>query len=219
MELKFLGRGAAFNPLEWNTCAYVREGSKLLLLDCGETVFGELIRRRTLDGIREVWIAVSHMHSDHCGSLGSLTLYCAEILNFNARILLPQGDERYESEMRQLLNNKRDLTMLSDNTTKNIYVDDKGSVWIGTYKNGINQYIEGTASLKCLELGDINTVCEDHHGNYWIGTNDQGIIVYNPKTHEQTAHYTIQNSNLSSSIMVGSMCASDGTIWFGSYNG
>ena len=55
--------------------------------------------------------------------------------------------------------------------------------------------------------------------NYWIGTNDQGIIVYNPKTHEQTAHYTIQNSNLSSSIMVGSMCASDGTIWFGSYNG
>ena len=103
MELKFLGRGAAFNPLEGNTCAYVREGEKLLLLDCGETVFGELIRRKTLDGIREVWIAVSHMHSDHCGSLGSLTLYCAEILNFNARILLPQGDERYESEMRQLL--------------------------------------------------------------------------------------------------------------------
>ena len=122
-------------------------------------------------------------------------------------------------EMCQLLNNKFDPTTLSDNTTKNIYVDDKGSVWIGTYKNGINQYIEGTASLKCLELGDINTVCEDHHGNYWIGTNDQGIIVYNPKTHEQTAHYTIQNSNLSSSIMVGSMCASDGTIWFGSYNG
>ena len=103
MELKFLGRGAAFNPLEGNTSAYVKEGEKLLLLDCGESVFTELIRRKVLDGVKEVWIAVSHMHSDHCGALGSLTLYCAEKLYFNARILLPEGDARFESELRQLI--------------------------------------------------------------------------------------------------------------------
>ena len=103
MELRFLGRGAAFNPLEGNTSACVREGDRLLLLDCGESVFAELIRGRVLDGVKEVWIAVSHMHSDHCGSLGSLTLYCAEILGFKAHVLLPAGDERYEREMRQLL--------------------------------------------------------------------------------------------------------------------
>ena len=103
MELTFLGRGAAFNPAEKNTSAYVREGEKLLLLDCGESVFAELMRRNVFDGVKEMWIAVSHMHSDHCGSLGSLTLYCAEILGFKARILLPAGDERFEKELRQLI--------------------------------------------------------------------------------------------------------------------
>lgn len=121
--------------------------------------------------------------------------------------------------MRQFLNSRFDTSTLSDNTARNIYVDSRGSVWIGTYKNGVNQYLEGIASLKSLDLGDVNTVCEDRYGYYWIGTNDRGIIVYNPKTNEQVRQYTTQNSNLSSNIMVGSCYASDGTIWFGSYNG
>lgn len=122
-------------------------------------------------------------------------------------------------EYRQFLNNKFDQSTISENTTKHIYVDRSGSVWVGTYKNGVNQYLEGTASLKSLELGDVNTVCEDRYGNYWIGTNDRGILVYNPKTEELLQQYTTQNSGLSSNILVGSCYASDGTIWYGSYNG
>ena len=103
MELHFLGRGAAFNPLEGNTSAYYREGDRLLLIDCGESVFTEFIRRGLFEGVGQLWIAVSHFHSDHCGSLGSVVLYCAEILHIPVHILLPKGDERYETEMRQLL--------------------------------------------------------------------------------------------------------------------
>jgi ligand-binding sensor domain-containing protein len=122
-------------------------------------------------------------------------------------------------EYRQFLSNKYDQTTLSDNTPKHIYVDRSGSVWIGTYKNGVNQYVEGAASLKSVELGDINTVCEDRYGNYWLGTNDQGILVYDPKVGQVVHQFTTQNSALSSNIMVGSCYASDGSIWFGSYNG
>ena len=122
-------------------------------------------------------------------------------------------------EYRQFLNNKFDQSTISENTTKHICVDRVGRVWIGTYKNGVNQYLEGSSSMKSLELGDINTVCEDHHGNYWIGTNDRGILVYNPKSNELLHQYTTLNSALSSNIMVGSHCASDGSVWFGSYNG
>ena len=122
-------------------------------------------------------------------------------------------------EYRQFLNNKFDQSTISENTTKNICVDRVGSIWIGTYKNGVNQYQEGTSSMKTLELGDINTACEDRYGNYWIGSNESGILVYNPKTEEVVRQYTTQNSNLSSNIMVGSCYASDGSIWFGSYNG
>ena len=122
-------------------------------------------------------------------------------------------------EYRQFLNNKFDQSTISENTAKHICVDRVGRVWIGTYKNGVNQYLEGTASMKSLELGDINTVSEDRYGNYWIGTNDRGILVYNPKSNEVLRQYTTQSSSLSSNIMVGSHCASDGSIWFGSYNG
>jgi ligand-binding sensor domain-containing protein len=122
-------------------------------------------------------------------------------------------------QCRQFLNNKFDQSTISENTCKHIYVDRSGSVWIGTYKNGVNQYLEGVSSLKSIELGDINTVCEDRYGNYWIGSNDRGILVYNPKSNEVVRQYTTQNSNLSSNIMVGSCYASDGSIWYGSYNG
>ena len=121
-------------------------------------------------------------------------------------------------EIRQFLSNKFDESTISDNTTKHISFDNRGQAWIGTYKNGVNQYQEGLGSIRNIELGDINTVTEDARGNYWIGTNDHGIIVYNPATGEQT-NYTTANSGLSGNIMVGSCTASDGSVWFGSYNG
>ena len=122
-------------------------------------------------------------------------------------------------QWKQFLNNKHDETSLSDNTLRTLYLDNRNTVWIGSYKNGVNQYIPGVASLKSIELGDITTASEDKYGNYWLGTNDVGILVYNPKTNEVVNHYTKDNSGLASNIVVGSWPAHDGTIWFGSYNG
>ena len=122
-------------------------------------------------------------------------------------------------QWKQFLNNKHDETSLSDNTLRTIYQDNNNTVWIGTYKNGVDQYIPGVSSLKSLELGDITTACEDKYGNYWLGTNDVGILVYNPKTNEVVNHFTKDNSGLVNNIIVGSWPAHDGTIWFGSYNG
>ena len=53
MELLFLGRGAAFNTSQGNTAACIREGERLMLLDCGETVFSALKERGLLEGVRE----------------------------------------------------------------------------------------------------------------------------------------------------------------------
>ena len=72
---------------------------------------------------------------------------------------------------------------------------------------------------KSLALGDINTVAEDRHGNYWLGSNTDGIYVYDPRSGEVVNHYTKDNSPMLGNIMVGSCRASDGSIWFGSYNG
>ena len=62
-------------------------------------------------------------------------------------------------------------------------------------------------------------MAEDRHGNYWLGSNTDGIYVYDPRSGEVVNHYTKDNSPMLGNIMVGSCRASDGSIWFGSYNG
>ena len=122
-------------------------------------------------------------------------------------------------QLKQFKNNKYDETSISENSPRHLYHASNGHMWIGNYKNGVNEYVSGMESLKSIEVGDINTVCEDSHGNYWLGSNDSGILVYDPKRGEVVSHYTRDNSGLAGNIMVGSWPASDGSIWFGSYNG
>ena len=122
-------------------------------------------------------------------------------------------------QLKQFKNNKYDETTISENSPRRLYHDPNGHMWIGNYKNGVNEYVIGMESLKSIEVGDINTVCEDRYGNYWMGSNDSGILVYDPKRGEVVSHFTRDNSGLAGNIMVGSWPASDGSIWFGSYNG
>ena len=122
-------------------------------------------------------------------------------------------------QLRQFQYNKYDQSSLSDNTVKNLYEDYAGRIWIGSYKNGVNEYRERKESIRNLELGDITTAREDRYGNYWIGTNDNGIIVYDPRTGETLQHYTTANTTMMGNIIVASHEASDGSFWFGTYNG
>lgn len=101
--LTFIGRGAAFNPAEGNTAAYVRENGRLFLIDCGETVFERLMERQILAEVTEVSVALSHLHSDHCGSLGSLVFYCCFVLHCRAQIVLPLAETAFVNSVRNLL--------------------------------------------------------------------------------------------------------------------
>ncbi len=121
-------------------------------------------------------------------------------------------------ELRQFLHDKRDNTTISDNTIRIIYPDQMGRMWLGTYVNGISCYTESSSNFRNLELGNINTICVDKTGNYWLGTNDAGIICFNPKTEEKTV-YNKESHGIGSNTMVGSLVASDGSVWFGTYEG
>lgn len=76
MELKFLSRGSAFNVKEGNTSAYIKQDDMLLLIDCGESIFQRILEKNLLDDVKEVNVLITHLHSDHCGSLSSLIMYC-----------------------------------------------------------------------------------------------------------------------------------------------
>lgn len=104
MQLHFLGYGSAFRP-EWgNTSAFCAEEGRLLLLDCGETVFSRLKQSGLLADAPQVYAAISHLHGDHCGSLGTLALYCYFVLRRPMILVVPgAGEEAYIRQLRGLM--------------------------------------------------------------------------------------------------------------------
>lgn len=71
-KLKSLGFGSAFNSQEYgNNSWYFIEDDKVFMIDCGSTVFNTF-REKGLDNYKEVNVIITHMHTDHVGSLGTL---------------------------------------------------------------------------------------------------------------------------------------------------
>lgn len=107
---------------------------------------------------------------------------------------------------------------IPDNTLQKIYIDNNGAVWIGAYKNGIAYSSPQRLQFSTISLGDICTICEDREGNLWCGTNDKGIVVYNPVT-EEVRKISSSATGLGTNVVVSSLSASDGSLYFGTYNG
>lgn len=92
--LKFLGRGSAFNVSEGNTSAYIKDNKTLFLIDCGSSVFEKIITKNLFNGVKNVYVAITHRHSDHIGSLGDLIFYCYYKLHIKPNLFFVDGDLR-----------------------------------------------------------------------------------------------------------------------------
>lgn len=102
MDLTFLGRGSAFYPKEGNTSAYFIENKQLFLIDCGESVFKELLEKGILESIDEINLLLTHTHSAHIGSIGSLTLYSYYTLQKPLQIIMKEG-AKYITNINKIL--------------------------------------------------------------------------------------------------------------------
>ncbi len=143
MELHFLGRGAAFNTAQGNTSAYFVEKEKLFLIDCGESIFAKLQEEDIFSGIKEIYVVISHTHSDHCGSLGSLGLYCQFVLKNKLKIVVP-----HETAYVQSL----ELLMTLFGNTKNAYEF--------VYEENVDGIFEGFDSVRYeLTKHDFQLTC------------------------------------------------------------
>lgn len=90
--LRFTGRGSCFNTKEGSTSAFYRVGTSMLIIDCGESTFADLMRKDMLNGITHIHILITHFHTDHVGSLPSLLFYCEYILGISANIYTTTPD-------------------------------------------------------------------------------------------------------------------------------
>lgn len=91
-ELKFIGRGSAFNVKEGNNSAYIKQDNKFILLDCGENVFQRIIENNLLEDIESVEVLITHLNADHVGSLSTLIFYCYYMKRITPIIYYPSKE-------------------------------------------------------------------------------------------------------------------------------
>lgn len=101
MDLKFIGRGAAINPIEGNTSAFFVSNDELFLIDCGESVYAPFVKLNLLSKYKVLNIFITHLHGDHVGGLGSLLVYAYYVCK--AKVNLVVLDNDYLPNLRNLL--------------------------------------------------------------------------------------------------------------------
>ena len=73
--LKFIGTGDAFNAIDGNTSAYIKFDREIVFIDMGEDVFAKAKNKGLFENISKAHIFITHLHSDHAGSLATAIAY------------------------------------------------------------------------------------------------------------------------------------------------
>lgn len=183
MDLKFLGRGAAFNVYERNTSAYFIENQTLFLIDCGESVFSTLIEKNILNDIHDVYILISHTHSDHCGSLGSLGLYCKYVKKIKMKLIIPH-DSVYIHSLKLLME-----LFGNEDTYKFVYEEELDHRFI---------------NFETVRY-DLTSHTKDLHCYSFVFESKEGAVFYSADTNvvDNVVHFIDTYDNIASIYMEG----------------
>ena len=114
---------------------------------------------------------------------------------------------------------------LSHNTVQAIFVDHKGTVWVGT-EDGLNEFDEATQNFRVYKAGTgrnesrVDQIAEDSQGMLWIATQATGLVRFDPKRQEFTSYrHTSVSDSLSDDVTTSVCTGHDGMLWVGTQNG
>ncbi len=92
-KLKFIGTGGCFSKVNINNSAYLNENGHMILFDCGETVFHQILKDDVInENVSRIDIIITHFHADHVGSLGSLIFFTRFKKIKNVNVVFPDVD-------------------------------------------------------------------------------------------------------------------------------
>jgi len=118
-------------------------------------------------------------------------------------------------------NNESDSYSLSSDKVYDIFEDDEGTIWIGTYE-GLNlfdplsnTFIRYTTSNTELPANLVFSIYQSREGKYWIGT----LFGLVSGTKDHFPSFNRQNGQLSSNSVNAFGETSDGSLWVGTDDG
>nr|WP_165824047.1 hybrid sensor histidine kinase/response regulator transcription factor [Pseudochryseolinea flava] len=125
------------------------------------------------------------------------------------------------TRVRRLLAEEDNLKRLPSNYIQSIYVDNSGTIWIGTFNNGAfllenNAKKFNTSSINNFPrlANEVRSFAEDDQGNLWLALNGIGIAQMNPVQQRvqlmDKINRKISNKNITSII-----CDRFGALWLG----
>jgi ligand-binding sensor domain-containing protein len=115
---------------------------------------------------------------------------------------------------------------LSSNNIRPLFVDRSGTLWVGTWHDGLHQFDEQSEQFKhfvhdhgnpgSLSNNVIRSIYEDRAGRLWIGT-DGGLNLFDRAT-KQFKHYT-EKDGLPNNAIWGILEDARGRLWLSTNNG
>ncbi|MDQ8204508.1 two-component regulator propeller domain-containing protein [Pelagicoccus sp. SDUM812003] len=136
------------------------------------------------------------------------------------------GLSRYDTQKQVFRNYRPDdgrNDSLSNAVVKDIAIDSRGRVWIGT-ENGLNRYLPETDGFQVfgtsagLPNRSVESIVEDDSGQLWVGT-WQGLARFDPDSGEM-ASFDQSDGLASHEFFTGSVQrAPDGELFFGTLQG
>lgn len=108
---------------------------------------------------------------------------------------------------------------LDDRYLKSICIDNRGRLWVGSYRAGLYVFDSDLNLVARFNKGNgfisssVNDIFQDSRGSVWVGT-DNGLICFpDPDTFSYEKQYA-DNSSLSSEAIMSVIEDKSGTIWF-----
>jgi ribonuclease BN (tRNA processing enzyme) len=167
--LKFLGVGAAFNIKENNTSAYFIKDKTLYLFDCGEKICDKIIKNNLLEKVDNIYCFITHLHSDHIGSLEALMYYVNDISDQKIYVFYPQKNKL--KTLLKLMGVSFDFEIIDDfSKVKSIKIEPvvqkhiPGSYGYFVYTSGFNFFYSGDTckvnkrAVQELKCGKIDVI-------------------------------------------------------------
>ena len=138
--LNFLGSDAGYG--KENNSAYIKIEDKLILIDCGFTVFSKIKENIDMNNYNEIEVIITHLHNDHAGSLSQLVLYSYLELGIRVKVI---SKCKHIDEYLQFCGTPKDAYEIFDGTDNITIIQTEHTPFLDAY--GFNMILNGKSLL------------------------------------------------------------------------